>query len=128
MASPLRGRTWASYPAGRAIATPVGMRALVPGVRRTGSLTQALRSTPELPAVAGRGTGRSLPGSRRMRTWIGGRPGAFTSEPDPIGRQVEAREVAQHRQRAPVGHEHRSGQPQDIVPGHGVDPRDDLVE
>src|SRR6478736_6131968 len=78
-ASPERGCTKATYPTGRAIATPVGTIARSPGARLTSTVVS--RSAPASPGWAYDGSGRS--GSRR-RTRIS-RSGVGGTSPDPTG-------------------------------------------
>src|SRR5665647_3926833 len=72
-ARPERGCTNAAYPAGRAMATPVGTSARCPGARNTSC--RACRSAPASPGWAYLGTGRSR-SRREISTWT--REGFFT--------------------------------------------------
>ena len=58
-ANPERGRTWASYPGGNAMAYPVGIMARAPGINTTSAFTAAHKSMPAAWAVAYLGNGKS---------------------------------------------------------------------
>src|SRR6058998_1355026 len=70
-ASPERGRTCASNPAGSAMARPVGMSCRAPGASVTSLPTAATRSSPADCAVAYAGDGRSAPWGRRCTKTTG---------------------------------------------------------
>src|SRR5690606_38480465 len=79
-ASPERGRTCPSWPAGMASASPVGTAARSPGARRSGSSMAADRSMPAACSVIGRGRTASALSRLTRRT---GRS-AFTSPDQPL--------------------------------------------
>src|SRR5262245_32633758 len=107
---------------------PVGMRRRRPGSTTTGCGTQARRSSPALPGVAGSGRGRSeFSLVRRIRTAISSAMFLFGSELDLHLLQPEACGLPEHGQGAGRGVENLARQLEDMLGLDAVDPGEDLV-